>query len=184
VMQPDWESRGYELVGRIIVEWGELDQQITRAIWKDNDPHAAFPVGPVPHSFYKRWLRWCKISEPHCHPKNRAAFHQFRTEVTELSERRDNLAHNVASVTAKQADVCVYIDCLAPADWRDRFDFYAAKIAKLPMALRLRQRLPTALRAISHPLYERDLLMTLQDVQGASARIRSIADTIAHGGKF
>jgi hypothetical protein len=177
-----WEARGYELVGRIIVAWGRLDQKVTSVIWRDNDPNAPFPTGPVPHAFYKRLNRWFEIQLPHCAKKNRGAFNRLRKQVEDLSDERDNLAHNVSYVSGHAQDVTVFVHRFEPPDWRTRFNAWAARTIR--KAMRLRTPPPANLGKVERSYFERDLLRLLGEVEAASARITAIGEAIARGEQF
>ncbi len=130
---PVAEALAYEQIGRILVAWGQLDQTISRHTWVDNDPNNAFPTGPVERTFYKRWCRWCLKREESCNPTKRHQFNTFREDVLTLSDMRDDLAHNVSSIsTLEDERFRITATRWTKTDWRHRFDAWTKKYARKP----------------------------------------------------
>jgi hypothetical protein len=126
----DMTAHAYEVIGRAIIAWGHFEQHMLSQIWVSRKP-SAFYATALPQGFSKRWIEWCNIHRPYA--ASLSDFEAFLRHVRDLSDFRDDIAHNVHDISYNHHgdDFGLHVFRITP-DWETKFKRWAGKFAHLP----------------------------------------------------
>lgn len=172
-------KQAHEAVGELIIEWGKLEQRVATAIWFAKDPlnKKPFREGKVELQFSDRLIHYLK---------HHAAFleesEDFRVHLSSLHKIRNDLSHNVTSISDQSPHHAYAIQILRiHRDWRTAWNKWTNKwLGVAPM--KRQHPIPRELEHLSYT--EADVRKTITEVVEASARINKASVDLRSAAKL
>lgn len=112
--------RAYAIVGRLVVIWANIDQAITRSLWR-RTKSGPFPPA-VPPTFPQRWASWSQTARQQWPSQCPLSWDEFEREHAHAANVRNALAHWITDVATYEAGrYCVTVQPHQLTDWRRTF---------------------------------------------------------------
>lgn len=162
----------YEMIGRLVVEWGAVEQLVIRKLWSQQRRGPFAP--PTDRSFWKRWVQFEGIVAKRFDEQQELSWSDLVVAVAHLVEFRNSLAHWTFEVREGGGRYSVAVAPHEILEWRKAFGQWWSRWKDHPFQTRLPP--PPSGRVRDYQDYELEAVLTrMEDVR---AIIQALADDL------